>query len=188
MTPILGIMASQISGHLTPPSSFESIATVTAAGGETSLSFTSIPGTYKSLQIRGIAKSASTSDNTTGLNLRFNSDTASNYWYHVLRGSGSTADAFNAGTTSISIYGGAIGNTTSNLFGAFILDVIDYASTTKYKTTRAFAGNDSNNAGANHVALDSGLWSSTSAINSIQINAIISHVAGTTFALYGIKG
>jgi hypothetical protein len=31
------------------PSSYESIATVTAAGGETSLNFTSIPGTYVAL-------------------------------------------------------------------------------------------------------------------------------------------
>ena len=48
--PILGIMASQISGHLSNPS-YESIATYTVgAGGSSTMVFSSIPQTYKHLE------------------------------------------------------------------------------------------------------------------------------------------
>ena len=39
------------------PTEFESIATVTVgSGGSSTISFTSIPGTYKHLQVRGIGR------------------------------------------------------------------------------------------------------------------------------------
>jgi hypothetical protein len=46
--PILGIMASQISGHLVT-NSYESIAdrTTVGSGGTSSITFSSIPRTYK---------------------------------------------------------------------------------------------------------------------------------------------
>jgi hypothetical protein len=53
MTPMLGIMASQISGHLVT-NSYESIQTVTVSTATPSITFSSIPATYKHLQIRGL--------------------------------------------------------------------------------------------------------------------------------------
>jgi hypothetical protein len=65
MTPILGIMASQISGHLTPPSSFESISTVTVGGGgSATLLLVQYPLHLTHLQIRGNSKSYSATSGT----------------------------------------------------------------------------------------------------------------------------
>jgi len=175
------------------PSSFESIATVTAAGGETSLNFTSIPGTYSSLQIRGIAKDTYTTGTgeATDTTITFNNDTAQNYRNHQLRGNGTSAVAaapanatYSMGALVTMIYG-----TATNMFGVSIIDIHDYASTTKYKTVRGFSGGDLNSGTTtSNLRLGSGLWMSTSAITSVQIQAVVSgFAAGSTFALYGIK-
>jgi hypothetical protein len=54
MTPILGILASGMSGNLwAPGKDFDSIATTTVgAGGASTITFSSIPSTYRHLQIR----------------------------------------------------------------------------------------------------------------------------------------
>ena len=170
------------------PAAFESIATITATGGETSLNFTSIPGTYASLQVRGISRDT---DAGTGWNfggIRVNNDTGSNYASHFLRGNGSAVAA--SGSATVTTGNGilAIGNgSTAGIFGAAIFDLQDYASTARYKTIRSFIGGDSNGAGL--VYLTSSLWQSTSAITSIQIlPGATAFAAGSTFALYGIKG
>jgi len=172
-----------------PPSSFESIATVTASGGETSLSFTSIASTYKSLQIRGLSRRADSGTTISTDALRFNSDTAANYTTHRLSGDGATATAGgNGGATEIVFSRGAGATATAGIFGAVIADIIDYASTTKYKTVRSLTGFDINASGSN-IYLYSGAWLSTSAITSITIYANGNTIAaGETYALYGIKG
>jgi hypothetical protein len=172
-------------------SSYESIATVTAAGGETSLSFTSIPSTYKSLQIRGILKDTFATATQVGCYLTFNSDTGSNYSYHRLYGVSSSVYASGSATQTSIFLGGSGASSasgTTSMFGASITDIVDYASTTKYKTSRTFSGSDLN-AAPSPINLTSGLWQSTSAITSIQIaKDYTAFAAGTTFALYGIKG
>jgi hypothetical protein len=76
---------------------------------------------------------------------------------------------------------------TSSIFGAAVIDILDYASTSKATTVRTFGGDDRNGAGI--VALASGLWTSTSAVNRVTL----APVAGTNFvqystvALYGVK-
>lgn len=172
-------------GAATATSSYESIATVSPSGA--TVSFTSIPATYKHLQIRYIAKDNSVG--TTGsrsMDMQFNSDTAANYAYHTLYGTGATATSTGTGSvSSISILGIPGNGVTANMFGAGIIDILDYANTSKNKTVKTFAGTDLNNT-SGAVALDSGLWRSTAAVSSIQI--ITTFVAGSIFALYGIKG
>jgi hypothetical protein len=184
MTPILGIMASQISGHLTPSSSFESIETITPSGVST-ITFSSIPATYKSLQIRAIGKRDSASTGGSA-NLRFNGDTGSNYAKHQLRGDGSTASASGSVSQSqIECFEFAGGDASvNNMVGALVCDVLDYASTTKYKTVRVFNGVDFNGSGS--VYLFSGLWMSTAAINSLTFYTSANYLT-TTFALYGVN-
>jgi len=165
------------------PPSFESIATVNGTGSAATLTFSSIPSTFKSLQIRCIA-----GDTAGGLiNLQFNSDTGSNYAYHWMRGNGTSATAAGYVTqTKIGFAGYSWG--TSPIMGVSIIDIIDYASTTKAKTSRAFWGHDNNLSGV--VSLSSGLWTSTSAITSISLinNSANNFSTATSFALYGIKG
>lgn len=172
------------------PSSFESIASVTGTGSSGTITFSSIPSTYKHLQIRGIARSTQAVDNDINIIVQFNSDTSTNYTRHALTGDGTTAGT-NSGTsqTSIYIYSGGRGNSSStDTLGAFIADIHDYASTTKNKTLRSFSGADDNDT-TGDIALSSGLWMSTSAITSIEIKTTSgSWTTQTQFALYGIKG
>ena len=165
--------------------SYESIATVTVgAGGSSYAEFTSIPNTYKHLQVRAIARSSS--GGYAGVT--FNSDTSSNYASHELLGNGSSASA--AAYTSradIPLMASATSSGTS-IFTGFVIDVLDYANTNKYKTLRSLEGYDAN--GSGYVQLQSGLWQSTSAISTLKITCAYgqSWQQYSSFALYGVKG
>jgi hypothetical protein len=177
--PILGITASSI--LKIPPSSYESIASSTPSGTDT-ITFSSIASSYASLQLRIFHLEP----DVGGLRIRFNSDAGSNYTYHELKGNGSTASATGAATGTYSGFAYSWGTNSTTAPHAGIIDVLDYASTTKYKTIRGINGQDTNASGA--ISLASTLWLSTSAVNSITILSTAGNYgSGTTFALYGIK-
>jgi hypothetical protein len=191
MSLILGILDS--GGAAASAGSYESIATLTATASQTTLNFTSIPSTYSHLQIRWIAKDVMTAAADDGIQFQLNGLAGTNYAYHTLKGNGSAASA--AGTASTSFFGTPYGQPssstgTTNMFGIGIFDLIDYASTTKYKTVKVFSGSNINTTSTLYgVSLTSALITTTNAITSILIYASGSgFVAGSTFALYGIKG
>lgn len=172
--------------------SFESIATVTTSGGVSQVDFSSIPSTYKHLQLRIFAQ-----QNGQGWYFYNNTDTtAANYATHYLEsyanGSGTlTVAAGGTTTNSLFMNNSSFTDKTNfpNAWGAIIIDIIDYASTTKNKTMRYYGAWDANSSAAysSCVSLGSQLWKSTSAINALrwQGSGITN---GSTFALYGIKG
>jgi hypothetical protein len=172
------------------PPSYESIASASPSGTGT-VTFSSIPSTYKHLQIRWIARN-STSNVRGNLNVKFNSS-SSNYVIHWLQGDGATASA-NADTVPGSIqllYACNGASALASTFAVGIMDIIDYASTSKNKTVRSFHGTDGNSASGDYrIALESGLWIDTTAISQIDITPTAGGTfsSGSTFALYGIKG
>jgi hypothetical protein len=184
--PILGITASSI--LKIPPSSYESIASATGTGSSSTITFSSIPATYKHLQLRCTARSSS-GLSTEYILIRLNNDTTANYTYHGVEGSGTAASAFGA-TGETSGFGTEVtgAGASANIMGSAIIDIIDYASTTKYKTVRHFGGDDKNGSGL--IGIRSNLWLDTSAINRIDIISFRSAnwTTASTFALYGIKG
>lgn len=185
MAPIIGIMASQISGHLWPANSYESISTVNVSSGTSSISLTSIPSTYTHLQLRGIALT-STNQN---IGLRFNSDTGGNYNTHSLVGNGSSVVAGATGTSDTNIYPiSAYWGTGATYPAAFVIDILDYANTNKYKVIRSLAGRNTNG-GNEEVSLLSGLWRNTGAITSITLVGTggTNIDTNSSFELYGIK-
>ena len=181
--PILGIMASQISGHLFAPSgAYDSIATTTLSTSTATITFSSIPATYTHLQIRGILKN---SGGGTYIKMQLNGDTGSNYSGHELSGDGSTAAALGySSRTDIPITPN--GNTATN-FAGFILDLLDYANTNKYKTIKSLDGCDLNGAGA--IIFGSGSWRNTAAITTITLTDYLgtAFLTGSSFYLYGIS-
>ena len=188
MSPILGILASSNFQRVT--SSYESIATTTVgSGGAATITFSSIPATYTHLQLRMLTRGNSTSGFQIKTN--FNNDSGNNYSpSHFLEGDGATVAAGVAGGTSVTriqTYASPKSSTTANVFGGFVIDILDYANTNKYKTLRHFGGFDAN--GSGFIDLDSGLWMSTSAINRIDVTTgATSFAQYSSFALYGIKG
>jgi hypothetical protein len=191
--PILGIIASQDYNRVT--NSYESIATVSVgSGGQSTVSFTSIPATFTHLQIRGILRNTAGTSGSKDLFMNFNSDTGANYRaYKILFGDGTDATAAASGTSPAALDKIANANflddgNTASIYGAWVCDILDYRNTNKYKVTRSLNGQDLN--GSGRINFFSGLWKSTSAITSIDLT-----VEGgnnfkqyTQFALYGIKG
>ena len=191
MSPILGIFASAQQGA-NATGDYESIATTTVgAGGASTITFSSIPSTYQHLQIRGIARITDPGANRDSIELKFNSDTGSNYARHSLWGSGSTASAFAATSTPyILLTDFAAGNATASIFGTTVTDILDYTNTNKYTTVRSLGGVDLNAAVTVYDGLNSGVWMNTAAITTITLTPFSGYdfAQYTQFALYGIKG
>ena len=184
--------ASAASNSVTPvvPNAYESIATVTVgSGGSSTVTFSSIPGTYAHLQVRYVARSgrARTANGSLYIQLNGNYLTASHRLF------GTTTASADAASGGLDNGGGQLfvpGSTAAaSIFGPGVIDILDYASTNKTKVYRALNGDDLN--GEGYAAISSGLWNSTSAITSITFGSVD---GGTnipqysTFALYGIKG
>jgi hypothetical protein len=192
---MLNIIAGVFS-EPTPPApltSYESIQTVTVgSGGSASIDFTSIPSTFKHLQIRCLSRSTVAGATPDNIAFRFNADSGSNYSTHNLfaLGSGIIGEAaaftgLNFGyVPSVSAAAGSLADT----FSGVIIDILDYANTSKNKTVRALGGYDANSSGPNRIQLSSAFWNSTTAINSIAFTNSANYAQYTQFALYGIKG
>jgi hypothetical protein len=187
--PILGIVASGKTASTISTASYESIATVTVgSGGQSNIEFTSIPSTFKHLQIRGILKSTVSAADTDYGFFTFNSDTGSNYAYHRFQGNGSTDGSNGNSPNNEGVLGYIVPSTgRTNIFGTFIMDILDYASTSKIKTAKSLSGLDNNGSGI--VEFTSASWRNTSAINSIKFISQTGNLAQySSLALYGIKG
>ena len=190
--PLIGVSASQISGHLySPTGSYTSIQTATVtSGGTGTISFTSIPSTYKHLELRCFVN-ATRSASSDGMILTLNGDgTFSNYARHAVGGDGSASYAWgNSSTNIIPMQTPAASSFSStNPFGALIISILDYTNTNKYKTVRALGGYDAN--GSGDISLRSGLYiANTNAINRLDVYP--GNGSGwnqnTVFALYGIN-
>lgn len=162
------------------------IQRVNGTGSSATITFSNIPQTYQHLQIRLLARTTSNYQRDTVF-VRFNGDSASSYPWHRIQADGSSATAYGTTTNNYIQTTNIPANTLgANIMGAGIIDIHDYASTTKNKTLRHIGGNDSN--GAGYLLLTSGLWMSTSAITSITLLTDGNFTTSSTFALYGYKG
>jgi hypothetical protein len=163
---------------------YELIATANGTGSSGTITFSSIPTDYKHLQIRYTSKNTGSSED---LYLRFNGITTTSYATHQLQGRSTTIESSaNTGLTFIFLERAAATSTLANSFGAGVIDILDYTSTSKNTTLRALFGKNDNN---NNVQLRSGLFINTAAINSISIlTSANNHTTTSRFSLYGLKG
>jgi len=174
------------SGVAASTSSYESIQSVTVgAGGASSISFTSIPATYASLQIRYLAQNDAAYEDF--FDVYFAVNTSTSYAYHNIWGSGSAVSAGGQSSRTTSFLGTYIPSGNASRFGVAIIDIHNYASTTQNKTVRAFGGYDKN--GSGYITLGSVLSINTAAIDTITLSPSSTKFSQySTFALYGIKG
>ena len=165
---------------------YESISSVTVgSGGASNVEFASIAGTYQHLQIRGLVRNTGSSQRS--VSIRFNNDTGNNYAYHLLYGNGSAAGAEGVASTSgMQAISQVYSTASASIFSAFVIDILDYASTSKATTIRSLGSRDENGAGL--ASIYSGLWTSTSAVTEIDLYPLANNFAQhSTFALYGVK-
>jgi hypothetical protein len=183
--PVLGIVASGISGNLfTASGAYDSIATVVGNGSSDTVTFSSIPQTYKHLQVRWQAKGQNGATGTNQLIWRANGDgTATNYWDHrlIIGGSSWIAQASN----SNQITSGVMNDGTTQWAGGYF-DIYDYTSTIKHKAVKSPHGGDTPSGAQGHYT--SHLWRNTAAITSLSFTFTSNLLkAGTQFSLYGVK-
>jgi hypothetical protein len=168
---------------------YELIASEILTTSQASITFSNLgdySATYKHLQIRAVAKDDFTALAVSDFYLTLNG-ASSNFKDHFLRGNGSSVTSGSFGYTTVIEQGNMVssGAGLTNIFGAYVIDILDAFSTTKNTTTRTLTGYNAGS--ANQIYLSSGAWFNTSAITSINLRSNSNLVAGSRFSLYGIK-
>lgn len=161
------------------PATYEPIATQTLGSNASSVTFSSIPGTYTDLVVIAWTKPYSGSEGA--LRLRFNSDSGNNYSNTYVSGDGTSATSGrNSNASNIAI---TTGNSLNNpRQPVYITHIMNYANTTTYKTALTRTSESSA-----YVDAWVGLWRSTSAITTLTYSTTYLDIgAGSTFTLYGI--
>ena len=155
------------------------LATITLSSATTSLTFSSLPASYRDIIL--VFNGSKTGSTDTHLQVRANGDSGKNYPRVAMGGSS----------------GGSYSNSSTNIDGmqmayvgagqprvTSILQIFDYSATDKHKTFLAREAEAAESTDA--VA---GRWSNTAAITSLTIlwsqNAD-NMSAGTTISLYGV--
>lgn len=162
------------------PATYEPIATTTLGSAASSITFSTIPGTYTDLRLVLIPLGATTTIYPQAI---FNNDTGTNYSQTILRGNGSSVSTGRGSNESNFSWAYMAPSTT--VPALLTLDIFSYAGST-YKTSLQTSSCDLN--GSGNVSTAACLWRSTSAITSITMNNFSSanFGSGTVATLYGI--
>lgn len=190
MSPILGTVASSISGNLGSYYLIDSF--VATDNTTTAITFSSIPQTYAHLELRYATRGTANVGGGTSVGITLNNDNSANYTYHAFLASANTGLSNTSRSTGNTVaYAGVVEGHSNNALASNIALIQNYSSSSKLKTVRSFASQVwSGNAG--YVFLGSaGYFGSTNAITSIKIDqggAASPFFVGTIFSLYGIKG
>lgn len=153
------------------------LATTTLGSAASTVTFSSIPGTYRDLRLVISATASGGAD----LRMSFNGDNSDgNYSRVVMSGNGSSTFSVTSSPRAIDYYANATSGSEPNVI---TVDVMDYMATDKHKTSLARANRAGS--GTDAIALR---WASTSAVTTILIDNANSQTfsTGSTFALYGI--
>lgn len=165
------------------PKTYEPIATTTLGSAASSVTFSSIPGTYTDLIL--VVNGSSTVGTGSRLRVGNGSVDTTNYSFTFLEGTGTTTNTYlnsNAAYIQMNNYSQFAPSPTYNT--TEIVQIMNYANTTTYKTVM-----NRSNLAQTGVSMMVGLWRSTSAINVITYycSNATTFEAGFTATLYGVK-
>jgi len=187
MSLLLGVVAaSRPSG---PADAMTAIASTIVSTATSTVTFSSIPGTYDDLYL---VISATPDNSTYGTQprLRLNGSTSASVYSHTgLYGDGSSATSYRYPTgvgSYLEITNGSLATTNSSL--SVVCHILNYANTSRFKTVLARAANDKN--GSGDTSLVVGLFQSTAAITQVDVvtsGSLTNLKAGSVIALYGVK-
>jgi hypothetical protein len=163
-------------------------SSIVGTGGIASITFSSIPATYTDLKIVISARGTNAVATNDSPALQFNGDTATNYTYYRIYGTGSAVgtDTTNNGYAYTAYTGYAIA--TANTFGNSEIYIPNYSISGIQKSVSS-DGVSENNASTAYMALMANIWTGTAAISSINIAPVngTGWAEHSTFYLYGIK-
>jgi hypothetical protein len=155
-----------------PTSTYTPLATVTLGSSASSVTFSSIPATYRDLILVFSGVGASGFD----IRWRANGDTGSNYSLIQAGAGATTGGSFSNSLTGSGGAAGVAGTTASTTITQFI----DYSATDKHKTSvgRGKIGSD-------FLHMTASRYASTLAITSLTLFGGTFNT-GSTFNLYGV--
>jgi hypothetical protein len=174
------------------PSTYQLISSNTLTTSAASVTFSAIPSTYTDLVLKVGARGSDTG-NYLSIQIRFNSDTATNYSRTAIYGYG-------PGGTTASTRGSSLTNTTAmmssnadsataNTFGNAEFYIPNYSASAN-KPIGSFGVAESNT-GQGFMDTTAHLWRNSSAVTSITISpgfgSAYNWLTGSSFYLYGIK-
>jgi hypothetical protein len=162
------------------PNGMTALATLTLGSTASTVTFSSIVGTYKDLVL--IVEATNSSANTN-LRVQYNGDTATNYSYVAMEGYGNSYSSSQNATVDYALSG-----VNSNTLKSHMrINIMDYSATDKHKTS-LIRYNKPDTSYEGIVGVISNRWSSTSAITTILVYPGSSTFAsGSTFTLYGVS-
>lgn len=169
------------------PGSYEAIQTISLTSNQQNITFTSIPQTYKHLEIRAVTRD--TYGNTyPGTYAYFNG--VGNGTFNYISGDGGNNNGAIGGATSSYTGNSAGGDTPAGNYDTWIARIPDYTESNKQKMMTIVQGNSANTY-SSHIAFWA--WSSgaTTPVTSILFGEGDTNyklAAGSHWALYGIKG
>jgi hypothetical protein len=158
-----------------PTPTYTPLATVTLGSSASSVTFSSIPATYRDLVLVIQATNTSTGNSR----LQLNGDTGNNYNQVRMFGAGGSPGSDSASNIE-SLDMSSM--STSTGYQA-VIQIMDYSATDKHKTILS----RTQESGITAVLANAGRYASTSAVTSIRMfTSANSYATGSTFALYGI--
>jgi hypothetical protein len=160
-----------------PTSTYTPLANVTLATATSTLSFSSIPATYRDLILIGNVQAQG--DSFLQYRLRVNSDTGTNYDNVRLDGNGSAPNTSGDYAASEMTF---FNSSTSGVFSVMITNFLDYSATDKRKSVIARSSGPQNT-----VGVQGSSWRNTNAITSITIFTPSGQfTVGSSWSLYGV--
>jgi hypothetical protein len=177
---ILPAVSSSAMHGAVVPIAYQTLSVQTAT-----FTFSNIPQIYQDLML---VITAANNGSAQYQQIRLNGDSSTNYSNTLLQGDGSSAaSARTASSNAIGEIGVSPNNSPSTLFGSTNIHILNYSNNTTNKTVLSRNAADAN--GSGYSILNVGLYRNTSAITSISFlhQAGSGFVAGSTFALYGIR-
>ena len=150
-----------------PTPTYTPLATVTLGTTASSVTFSSIPATYRDIVV------SSELIGSFGGRMRFNSDSGTNYPRVLMYATGSAASTENGFIVEQSPSGNDMN----------LIQIMDYSANDKHKTVLI----RQSEANLGNVTATAARWANTAAVTSITFLLVGGNLqAGTTISLYGI--
>ena len=160
-----------------PTPTYDLIEEKVLGSAQASVTFSSIPGTYKDLVLEIVGNATSAGN----LYWQFNGDTATNYSSTNMSGNGTSA----LSTRISSVANGYLDlSTSATSIASWTATLLSYANTNVNKT---WLSRPSWAAGRAEALV--GLWRSTAAVTTFTVQSNVGNLAsGSTFRLWGVAG
>lgn len=191
--PILGVIASSRLTTPAPVPAYFQIMTANVSG-TANYTISSIPQGYDHLQLRIFAKD-SRSPVYSGIEIRYNGDSAQNYWYSFADVATTQVPTFGnyySSTADSAIIGNIPGSSNSNYWASLWTTIFNYSNTSMWKYASGVGGYNANGDGSygGFVSQPGSVWRNNAAITQILVRSNTSSTfqSGTRISLYGIKG